>query len=1182
MQLEKTAERYVKKVSINPEMSHNKILSRIRKGSQVLEFGPASGAMTEVLTKEYECHVCIVEIDKDCFQKAMQYAEDGICTDIEQMEWLDRFGDRKFDYIILADVLEHLREPGLVLEQVKGILVPDGSVLISVPNIAHNSVIIQLLKNHFIYQNTGILDHTHVKHFTYSEIGKLCTDSGYGIIYMDGVYIGVGRNEFDISYSDIDPMFAEILKKRPFGEVYQHILEIKKKEYIEENHIKIENCLGTGMDHAGLFCTEEVMHTDSNKTENERILDILQSNPNYYFADNYEISRLRLEINELYLSQPELENTKQLRERIYECQEEIKIKNRHIFKLDREIEEKGVVIQSLEVEKREAIQSLEMEKREMLQSCQKKIQELELQLDMHKKKSEELEEKVNGLEIEAEALKEKIRNKEGHIELLLESERAYERERNTHSYRFAKKIQKIGQWFLPINSKRRFFVRILFQMLRHPRLMLHVISPKRVSQFICYLKKEGMEGVNKRYDDIMSLERMNVNLDKSGLLDLTGTDMIADEAPHSIDEYEKIIFESFEEPVVSIVIPVYNEFAYTYNCLEAIRRNTKDIAYEVIIADDCSTDLTVEIEQVVENIRLITTEKNVRFLLNCNHAAQYAKGKYILFLNNDTQVQQGWLKPLISLMEDNDEIGMTGSKLVYPDGRLQEAGGIFWKDGSAWNYGNKQLADNSEFNYVKEVDYISGAAIMIRASLWEKIGGFDERFIPAYCEDSDLAFEVRKQGYKVIYQPLSVVVHFEGVSNGTDVTSGQKAYQVINQDKFYEKWKETLQEEHYPNGEKVFLSRDRSRNRRHILVIDHYIPHFDEDAGGRTVFMYMKEFIKMGFQVTFMGDNFYKYEKYTDILQQLGIEVLYGSYYAKHWKEWLQENGQYFDCFYLNRPHVSIKYVEFIHKNFKGKQFYYGHDLHHLREYREYELFGDKKLLESSNKWKKIEFKIYDMVDVIHVVGSYEQRYLQDLLPGKPIRNIPVYIYDQVLTDINKDFSNRENIIFVGGFGHDPNLDCVLWFAENIFPKICERYPDIKWYIVGSKAPKSVIDLGKNPNIIVTGYVTDEQLEKLYRESRLAIVPLRVGAGVKGKVVEAAYYQIPVVTTAIGAEGLPEGYNVFKVSEVSEKMVEVICNLYEDFDELVKMSDNGIEFIKDNFTNTKLKEILMADLDFME
>jgi GT2 family glycosyltransferase len=238
----------------------------------------------------------------------------------------------------------------------------------------------------------------------------------------------------------------------------------------------------------------------------------------------------------------------------------------------------------------------------------------------------------------------------------------------------------------------------------------------------------------------------------------------------------------------------------------------------------------------VKNIKVVRNEKNLGFLLNCNNAVKFAKGKYIHLLNNDTQVQERWLISLIELIESNDNIGMVGSKLVYPDGRQQEAGGIIWNDASGWNFGRLDDPTKPEYNYVKEVDYISGASIMLSKKLWDKIGGFDERYVPAYFEDSDLAFEVRKHGYNVMFQPKSVVVHFEGISHGTDTGTGIKAYQVKNREKFIEKWKNELEKNHFPNAENVFLARDRSRNKKHILIIDHYVPHFDQDAGSRTVF----------------------------------------------------------------------------------------------------------------------------------------------------------------------------------------------------------------------------------------------------------------------------------------------------------------------------------------------------------
>ena len=419
-----------------------------------------------------------------------------------------------------------------------------------------------------------------------------------------------------------------------------------------------------------------------------------------------------------------------------------------------------------------------------------------------------------------------------------------------------------------------------------------------------------------------------------------------------IKRYPQLVFNKSENPEVTIIIPVYNEFGYTYNCLKAILEHTDNVDYEVIVADDCSNDQVCELEKVVMGVQIIHNRENMRFLLNCNNASHKARGKYLLFLNNDTQVQKNWLKPLVDLVEQQN-VGMVGSKMVYPNGRLQEAGGILWKDGSAWNYGHMKNPDEPEFNYVKDVDYISGASIMISASLWNEIGGFDARFVPAYYEDTDLAFEVRKRGYRVLYQPQSVVVHFEGVTNGTDTSSGLKNFQVANKDKFYDKWKAILKRDHFSNGENVYLAKDRGQTKKQILVIDHYVPNFDRDAGGRCTFMYIKMFVRMGFKVTFIGDNFYKGEPYTSILQQMGVEVLYGNYYYNHWKEWLEGQLQYFDYIYLQRPHISIKYIDIVKEYAKGKIFYFAHDLHHIRLYRDYQITGNKESLLESERWKR-------------------------------------------------------------------------------------------------------------------------------------------------------------------------------------------------------------------------------------
>lgn len=766
-----------------------------------------------------------------------------------------------------------------------------------------------------------------------------------------------------------------------------------------------------------------------------------------------------------------------------------------------------------------------------------------------------------------------ILNKEGHIEQLLEVEREYEREKHSRTYRLALKFRRISLWFFPVNSKRRFFAKAFAKGLRHPLLMCKMINPKRIRNAAIILKTEGVESAEHHYQLVEEYE-------KSRSVPLNNETLTVEEVSQkelNFEDYAPLIFPQWDKPQVSIIIPVYNQFDYTWHCLESILKNSEDCTYEVIIANDCSTDLTTRLEEIVSGIHMITNQKNLRFLLNCNHAAESARGEYILLLNNDTQVQPGWLKPLITLMEKDSSVGMVGSKLLYPDGYLQEAGGILWRDGSAWNYGNRQNPEDSEFNYVHEADYISGAAIMIRSSLWKEIGGFDQRFVPAYCEDSDLAFEVRRHGYKVMYQPQSVVVHFEGISNGTDLASGQKKYQVDNQQKFLEKWKNELENNHFENGTNVFLARERSRNRKHVLVIDHYVPQYDKDAGSKTTFMYLKMLVKKGYQVTFLGDNFYPHQPYTSELQQMGILVLYGPKYAENCKEWLIENLPYFDVVYLNRPHITIKYIDLIKEHARGRIIYYGHDLHFLRIHREYELNGDKKLLEESNKWKEQELYIMHKADMNYYPSEVECTEIHKIDPDIPVKAITAYVYDQ-FQDIAYKPDERNGLLFVGGFGHTPNLDAVQWFLDKIYPEVY-RMTKAPFYLVGSNAPKEITEL-TTEGVVVKGFVSEEELQQLYRSCRIAVVPLRYGAGVKGKVVEALYYGIPIVTTSVGAEGIEDVDNIVAVQDDEKTLIQTITELYVDNTVLEEMHNKSQKYIRDHFSTEAAWSVIAKDFNY--
>ena len=225
-------------------------------------------------------------------------------------------------------------------------------------------------------------------------------------------------------------------------------------------------------------------------------------------------------------------------------------------------------------------------------------------------------------------------------------------------------------------------------------------------------------------------------------------------------------FEYFENPKVSIVISAKNNFAMTAALLHSIKRNTQDIEYEVIIADDNSNDKTTQIDDIFKNVkRIVNNTGHEGFIYNVNNAVSKARGEYILLINNDMITFPDYLKELLNVIESDNSIGIAGSKTLNTDAECMECGVKLKKDGNIIFMGKQEPFDYMDnVNYI-DCDYCSGCAILFRRDVFEKAGKFDTKFAPAYYEDSDFAFNLKHNfGLKSVCVPRSKIFHFRSMS----------------------------------------------------------------------------------------------------------------------------------------------------------------------------------------------------------------------------------------------------------------------------------------------------------------------------------------------------------------------------------------------------------------------------------
>ncbi len=610
-------------------------------------------------------------------------------------------------------------------------------------------------------------------------------------------------------------------------------------------------------------------------------------------------------------------------------------------------------------------------------------------------------------------------------------------------------------------------------------------------------------------------------------------------------------FPIFEEPVVSIVVVTYNKAYYTYQCLRSLLADSIP-PHEVIIVDNASSDETSALLRKTRNIRVIANATNQFFVRGCDQGANAARGEFLLFLNNDAFVHAGCISSLVEAMASAKNIGAAGAKLVWRNGRLQEAGSIVWRDGRGLGYGRGDDPTKPEYCYTRDVDYCSAACLLVRRDIFEQLGGFDETFLPAYYEDTDLCMRIWKSGLRVVYDPLAVATHVEYAGS-----SFEAAKQLMEKQRpvFVAKHRLALERRLPFSQRNILRARDR-KGSPSILVIDDCVPKPDEGSGFPRMYFMLKSMASLGYRVTLLplSDATPKQPE-TDALTQMGVEVLWGSVGVR---ELLRSRQGAYDVVLISRPHNALLAMKLVREtNPEAQVVYDAEALYYRREQlrRGLSLPPVDPRFES----EEAELSILGSADWVLCVSQLERKIIENRLGQKD--RVIHWGHPHALNPTTTPFERRSGLLFVGGFkSHSsPNEDAAIYFAKTMLPRIRERIPGCQLTVAGSNPPASVRRLASS-FVKVTGYLKD--LRKLYESCRIFVSPTRFAAGMMWKVTEAMSYGIPCVLSAVAAQGMEisDGKEALVASDEKD-FIEKTLRLYQDETLWSRIRERELEYI---------------------
>ena len=492
-----------------------------------------------------------------------------------------------------------------------------------------------------------------------------------------------------------------------------------------------------------------------------------------------------------------------------------------------------------------------------------------------------------------------------------------------------------------------------------------------------------------------------------------------------------------------------------------------------------------------------------------------------------------------------ERAAIVGSKTITKEGIIEQAGYFFKKNGMISALGKGEKAAEPEYEYVRECDMVSMNGILLQKKDFAKL---IDQYAKYNNEEAYIYFalQMRKQEKKMVMTPFSLIV-----------TSQKNCSEIF---------KVELTEEQREINKTEQLN---------MLLADTTIAQYDTNAGNRSTDCYIQIFLELGLQISYLIDDFYYEYKYVTYYQRKGIFVIYGERWKKDTEKLLKNILSNIKYVFLNRPEIAAKYLPIIRKYSQALVVHYGHDLHYLRLQREYAIEKEADILSEANRMKKLEYTLVDQVDITGYPSMEEVKILKKEFPTAEIEYFPLYFFPTMNRKVKKE--QRQGIMFVGGFVHAPNRDAAIWLVKDILPMLRERGIKDKVYLVGSNPTEEILTL-QNEDVIVTGYVTDEELQAYYEKCFVDILPLRYGAGMKGKVLEAMYNGIPTVTTTIGAEGLYGVENILYLGDTVDTIVDKTCFLYQNKGKMKNIISLEQKYIQKYFGKEAMEKLIVNQL----